>query len=121
MGSWSNVPGTAIIEMNLKDFDDEIKLAIITEIINMTGDLKIDLDNLWPVELEINFSSGGYYTSGRISGPPEDCYPPDSCDERALNSIILHYGRHEQILNEELADELFDHFYETILDVDLDN
>ena len=28
-------------------------------------------------ELELDISASGYYDPGRLSGPPENCYPPE--------------------------------------------
>lgn len=40
-------------------------------------------------EIEIEALSSGFYDSGHISGPPEDCNPPEDDDERIIGSIAI--------------------------------
>lgn len=41
------------------------------------------------VEFEAEVSIRGWNDHGRVSGPPEDCYPPDSEHEYDLLSITI--------------------------------
>ena len=73
------------------------------------------------IELVIEFESDGYYDAGRVSGPPEDCYPPEGDDERTLSEAYLSISPKEQIeLPVEVQQELFDYFYEEIKEVEID-
>jgi hypothetical protein len=73
------------------------------------------------IELVIEFESDGYYDPGRVSGAPEDCYPPEGDDERTLSEVYLSISPKERIeLPVEVQQELFDYLYEEIEEVEID-
>jgi hypothetical protein len=41
------------------------------------------------VDISIDALSSGYYDPGRISGPPDSCYPPEGEDERVITYVTL--------------------------------
>jgi len=83
---WSNVPGTLTInvcwdaEANmLQDLDNDRFLVV---------DLPEEAQRA--DELVIEFTSNGYDDLGNLWGPPEECYPPGSADERIAVKAYLH-------------------------------
>ena len=65
--------------------------------------------------------SNGYYDPGKISGPPEDCYPQEGDDERTLTTILLSTINHAIIIDGDLADKLFSKYNIEISDVDIND
>lgn len=53
----------------------------------MPADTADDRNHGW--ELVIEFRSRGYSDPGKLYGPPERCYPPESDDERTLVNAYL--------------------------------
>lgn len=76
---------------NEQQLPEEIANIIHTRLIRdyLTGD---EIFDEVPAELFITFRSSGYYDPGYTSGPPDQCYPPDGCDDRELVEIYLEYG-----------------------------
>ena len=76
-------------------------------------------------EFVISFTSSGYYDPGRISGPPEDCYPPEGSDEREPEEVKVVWtgvsGKSRELsLSEAQAQEVFEHFGTEIDEVEID-
>lgn len=44
-------------------------------------------------EIEIEFTSSGYYQPAKLIGPPENCYPEEGEDERQVDSITITIGK----------------------------
>lgn len=61
-------------------------------------------------EHEITVRYGGYSDPGRLSGPPEDCYPPEGEIEIEFDGIPegVDFGDLDA-LHERLADEAWEH------------
>jgi len=51
--------------------------------------------------------SSGYYDPGHCSGPPENCYPEESDDERIITIVnAVFHNEHYQVLGQlEITDE----------------
>ena len=120
--SWSNVAGELFIELYANDgeavdtvFDayDAQPVPAITP--DMVPSIQED-----SYELVLSFISSGYYDSGRDSGPPENCYPPEAGEDReAVSAYLIHYTmdsnsgpitKEEIELSPEKTNELFVHF-----------
>lgn len=106
---WSGVSGTFRMQ-----FDEDSPLQI--EIPNAPAQ----------GEIEAPFTSSGYSDPGRLSGPPEDCYPPEMEDERNPDgNATLYYtdaegkAQHFDLTPEQTAD-LFEAYCEEIDEVELD-
>jgi len=56
------------------------------EIIKILGGKETLLDI---TEMIVYFDYEGYYEKGRLYGPPEDCYPSDSDEERFITSFVI--------------------------------
>lgn len=79
-----------------------------------------EVDDSW--ELVIEFESEGYYDPGRLTGPPEDSYPPEGEEERTLVSAYVHSGvRPDTVVNldKHVSKQIFDDLYEKIMEVEL--
>lgn len=135
MSRWSNVPGTASIddiclrggkwvrsrnvkrnlkwEHEVKPLPDEVQGALTAAFPTMTED-----DG---VVVEIEFSSSGYFAPGKLSGPPENCYPDEGEDERTLESLTVTDGKNAVTLEGDVAEALFDHFYPEVEAVEVDD
>jgi len=73
--------------------------------------------------------SSGYYDPGRSSGPVEACYPPEGEDVRELREMEIYYvfGDEEICVvldtykkDKEVAERIFDKYYDRIEESDLD-
>jgi len=76
-------------------------------------------DNEYPYDLEICFTSRGYYQSMSMYGGPDQCgWPEEGDDERTLDCMIVYVhkdtGKIATALPKELADELFEFFREDV-------
>ena len=72
-------------------------------------------------EVEIHFTSTGYYDSGRRWGRPEDCYPPEGDDERELDyGRLVVCGRRAIALDKQQARVIWDAFEDEIRQVEID-
>lgn len=97
------------------------------QLIGIPFPLEFDGESTNWVELEIEGKSSGYYYAGFSSGrPPEDCYPPESDDERIITSVnVVFFDESHQMLGQvEIVDEGKLHefqeaFDETIYEADL--
>lgn len=66
-------------------------------------------------ELLIEYKVSGYYDPGRISGPPEHCYPPESDEEREVEFASLILDKDVCIkIPSEYMDKIYDAFDEEI-------
>jgi len=78
----------------------------VTRTWNTTGCYSFEVG---PVEILIHFTSWGYNDPGRTWGCPDDRYPPESSDERALHyaeCVIMETG--ERIpLDDQVGADLF--------------
>lgn len=92
--SWSNVD----LEFTL-EFDQE-KINKIKSPLIKTYFGEADF-----VEMTIKASCSGYYDPGKISGPPENCYPPEGEDERTLGEIKLLFYNEDGEINTIVIDE----------------
>jgi hypothetical protein len=125
MSHWKNIPGNACIEdVCLEDgewkHDGNALPAAVQPILKAAFP---DADKDTSLELDIEFSSSGYYDAGRVSGPPEDCYPPEGEDERTLDCITVHGPGGSGVkfkLEGKVADAVFDHFFDIVEEVELD-
>ena len=76
---WHRVPGS--FEQEFAYYDGDFRLPCSTSIANLLGPsamvLHKDSKDEATFEFVISFVSAGYYDPGRMSGPPEDCYPPE--------------------------------------------
>lgn len=78
------------------------------------------------IELEIEGTSSGYYDPGCYLGSPEECYPPESDDERLITTVnaVFHNEFHQtlghmEITDEELLKDIQQTFDERLYKVDL--
>ena len=130
--SWSNVSGELAIELYANDgeavdtifdaSDDKPVPAITPDMVP-----KIQEDSY---DLVIDFVSSGYYDSGRTSGPPENCYPPEGDEERVpARAYLIHYTAGDELgaitkeeieLSSEKMNALFNHFEDKINEVELE-
>jgi hypothetical protein len=128
MSSWTNVPGTATVDFSWEDmFDEEaenpveLQLLLLEAVLKKYGDVKIDPEKEFSdAQLEIEFTSTGYCDPGKLSGPPEDCYPPEGDDERSLVTIELSTTSYSVIIEGDLADKLFAKYASDVDDVEID-
>ena len=129
---WKNVKGefvTDIYTRNGKVYDsnEAIELPIPAELLPKDEEY---------YDLVIEFSSSGYYDSGCVYGPPENCYPPEDMEEREIERVYcIQYIKIGQELsfpnkkfdkviielNKEVSDLVFDHFNEEVYEVPLDD
>jgi hypothetical protein len=93
------------------------------QLIGIPFPLEFDGESTNWVELEIEGTSSGYYVVGRCC---EDCYPPESDDERIITSVnVVFFDEFHQMLGQvEIVDEGKLHefqeaFDETIYEADL--
>ena len=128
--SWSNVSGELAIELYANDGDAVDTIFDASDdkpVPAITPDMvpKIQEDSY---DLVIDFVSSGYYDSGRTSGPPENCYPPEGDEDRELVAAYLnHYVTIDGTmvttrieLSPEKMSELFNHFEDKINEVELE-
>ncbi len=107
---WHNVPFT-------------ISLDLATERGQLVDDSAVPVDCLTVpagceegecVTLELDCESSGYYDPGRTYGLPEDCYPPEGEDERAVVAArLIHPAGLVELAGQTLAD-LFERFQSRI-------
>ena len=71
-------------------------------------------------ELEMGFLSSGYDDPGCTYGEPEDCYPPDSEEERVLNHVVIWQGTDPYPIPEEAWGMIYDWYKEAIYNVKVD-
>lgn len=62
-------------------------------------------------ELELDISAKGYYDPGRLSGPPEDCYPPEG--ELEITSIELDGKKWDGRLTDEEHDKVVEKLWDS--------
>ena len=71
-------------------------------------------------ELDMSFLSSGYDDPGRTYGEPEDCYPPESEDERVLNYLALWVEKDPYPIPEEAWHEFENWYCDDIFQVEID-
>ena len=89
---WKDSPGDIVINLleswtdgvyddsNDKDISETLS-SIILKIV------PIEVIKQGNTEMIIDFTSSGYNDPGRTHGPPETSYPPESSDERSVESV----------------------------------
>jgi hypothetical protein len=133
MSHWKNVSGTCCIEeVCLKDgrwgVEKRVKGKEEYEHKPLPESAQEAIKEAFPeatdeegLTIDIAFLASGYYSRGRVSGPPEDCYPDEGEEERVRDGgIKVTVGDAEVVLEGKAADELFDHFSEEVDEVELD-
>lgn len=143
--SWSNVSGELAIELYANDgeaVDTIFDASDDKEIPEITPDMVLDISRsrhciggtgiasrCYEYELVIDFVSSGYYDSGRTSGPPENCYPPEGDEDREpVRAYLMRYevtGGGARLatkieLSSEKMNALFNHFKDKIDEVELE-
>lgn len=122
--SWTDVPGQLSIEP-YRHRDGVVY--------DNHRDEPIELPDLWPFiddefasyEIVIEFLCSGYDDPGCTLGAPEDCYPPESEDERQLDTAYLLVTQPADTatrkvgLPERLQQQLFDYYEERIYREDI--
>ena len=132
---WHNVPGEFTQEFAFYDGAFRLPCGMAIDVegdtcLQLIGPsdralLLADSEEGEPFEFVVSFNSSGYDDPGRVSGPPEDCYPPDRDDERLQDNVKVVWkgvsGESREILLAELqAQEVFDYFMTEIDEVELD-
>ncbi len=102
MSSWKNIRGKLHID--------------ISELSVECRDLVSGLVSEQDCELTIEFLSSGYYTPAQTYGPPENCYPEESDEERIFDCATIS-GRS---IPQEIGEKLFDLLTNNIDEVQLD-
>ncbi len=63
------------------------------ELLAIAGDTDLDEDSLdedEDIEIDVTITyEEGYFIPGRLSGPPEDCYPDDGEDPEIISVVML--------------------------------
>jgi len=107
---WSHVKGSTYVTIDWDELEDELKLLLIDAVCE-TGHIEFDpKKELDEAELGLFFLSSGYDDPGKYSGPPEDCYPACSDEERVMDSVELYSWGHRIELKEDVALKLFEKF-----------
>ena len=103
--SWKNIPHNYSILFT----DEEIvNTSLPEEAKAFLLNLAHQSDN--SVEICFSYTSSGYYDSGKISGPPESCYPPEGEEELLLDRITIDHN----VIEPKIADTLFEYYYDVI-------
>jgi hypothetical protein len=98
--SWRGVQGELSFEVgDMEHHRDSGVRSAYKEIVKLLPEGSEPGD--WDIFIE--FESSGSYCPGRLSGPPEDCYPEESEDAREATSMELRWaGDGEKIKNIEI-------------------
>ena len=73
-----------------------------------------ELDPIEEIEIEVEVTyEPGYFTPGRLSGPPEDCYPDEGADPEIVSVVVLSDVKAECI---DLIATLTDHELELLVE-----
>ena len=124
---WKQVPGIVAIEVDgeFKVLDEET--ALVSSVISEIKSLFPDFEQIDGYEIDIHFRSSGYYDPGKLSGPPEKCYPADGDDERLLDYVIVspamkrgYDGARAKKL-EISKDTLFEQFFQLVEEKELES
>lgn len=113
MGRWSNVHGTAYVSTCWDELIEEenphgLQLLFLEAVLKENNNVKINPEEEFKsIEIEINFSSSGYYTEAKTYGPPEDCYPEEGDEERELISVEFSTENYKIVADLDLANRLF--------------
>jgi hypothetical protein len=117
--TWRDIPGSLIL---LIDFDEDQRSwyadgFMLDDRTILDGLKAAGLKELEVNELEIEFVSSGYSDPGKISGPPDRCYPPESEDERELKYVYLNGVR---LTDPALCKAIWNHWFEDVQKVKID-
>lgn len=77
----SRYSGTADIEFVVERYRHPISLNIMSE-----EDGDDETDSYEHIEVTLNVEGSSYFTPGRYSGPPENCYPDEG--ETEITSVV---------------------------------
>ena len=91
MNSWTNVPGTLILDAGIDEdgnwyleHEKELPYDVIKELRQIFPFPKVEGEVFI---ISINFISSGNSTPARTSGPAEDCYPAEYEDKREVDEV----------------------------------
>jgi len=91
MNSWTNVPGTLILDAGVDEEGDwylehqkELPDDVIKELRQIFPFPKVEGEVF---TISINFFSSGNSIPARTSGPAEDCYPAEYEDKREVDEV----------------------------------
>jgi len=73
----------------LKPLDIDIKEVVTEKAANFLLEILGRQEKYLYVDMEIQYSVNGYYDPGCTYGPPENCYPPESDEERTVEYSTL--------------------------------
>lgn len=93
----------------IKELDLDIKDCLKPEHIEHYKSLYSSGERLVQEEFIIDYEVSGYYDPGYISGPPENCYPPEGDEERNLVGCSIDLPKIDSIIV--LPESCFDKVY----------
>ena len=100
------------IDVDLKEFVDEKTANFIKDFYE-----KNEEKTMREVDLTISYDVSGNYDPGRISGPPEDCYPEEWEEERTVTCAEIVFDYANKIIVEipsKYLDKIYDAFSKEI-------
>jgi hypothetical protein len=101
------------LDLDLKEFVDENTANFIKDFYENN-----DNENLiQEAELAISYDVSGYYDPGRTYGPPENCYPEEWDEERAVTSAELILDEKSKaivVIPSQYCDKIYDVFQKEV-------
>ena len=106
-----------ILEIEIDDTPAGTLEEVLDKSLSRQGYLD-DGDSL--IEVVIRFRASGYHDSGNTYGEADDCYPPETVDDRELVSIVIGWDGHTIPLTDEEQKQLWAEYEKEVMEHELE-
>jgi hypothetical protein len=105
------------LEIEIDDTPTGVLREVLDKSLSRQGYLD---DGDSPIAVVIRFRATGYHDSGNKYGVADDCYPPDTVDDRELVSVVIGWDDHTIPLNEEEQKQLWAEYEKEVMEYELE-
>ena len=74
-----------------------------------------------PIEVVIRFRATGYHDSGNTYGEADDCYPPETIDDREMVFIKIGWDGHTILLTTEEQKQLWAEYEKEVMEHEMED
>ncbi len=108
---------TETLTIDVEEAPEGVLLEVLDRSLSRQGYLD---DGDSPIEVVIRFQATGHHDSGKRYGAPEDCYPPETVDDREMLSVMIGWDGHTIPLTGEEQKQLWAEYEKDVMEYELE-
>lgn len=106
-----------ILEIEIDQAPVGLLLKVLDNSLSRQGYLD---DGDSPIEVVIRFRATGYHDSGNTYGEADDCYPPETVDDREMVSVVIGWDGNAIPLTDEEQKQLWAEYEKEVMEHELE-